>query len=973
MQAYACIILPTLPPSLAVSRGGKLFIIGKQLMVSQAIHGSATACCILKEPFNEETFASGDGPYLRILVFGQPFQSFKVLGRPCDRIHRILQVADTYRLLVAGGSELCLVEIDVSSIRFVHRKSFMDRILDVAILSEHIYVVLAHGQVHIVSMDDFRCNKLRLEAIPDALYMSAAIVGKNHNQIYIALGSIFNGVFVVPSTSLNEESVNLIGPEGSVYGLDVLISESDDFTIAAASDDRSVCVWKRSANDDSKSFECFVGWGHSSRVWRVKLIDHLHLISAGEDGTVRLWKINCGKHSLECICVLESGYSNQSIWAVDIKKSISYPRVHLLIGGDDGSINFWKVLSQQSKVTQINLSKSLKSFVKAVGEDKQLLIFACLEDGSVIRFGECEEIIYQHRSLQGYSKISVNADGSVVAVGAADGTVHVIRPNKEHLVILGQSNAKVQRIWASENCIVWLNGLKKTYYSEIDGVKTPILLETDETTSVLFQKKYVAIGCRNGMVHFFHDLQNEHGVLSPFQSLTVSAEAVKDILQSNEPNCFLTIDWIGNVSKILVDCASVEHLRIDRSDVLQHSFESLHDFNEQIYLTSLQDGHLVLSGLSMEEVFRRPRVVHRFSCNPKAPHALLAGRGEWFFATAETSRTIKIERYQEPKCFNLRPAHHGVAVRAVKSVKDFFLTGGEDGYFRAWNLDSLCAIPTRNLSSISHRSSIICMDCISLGNDRNILATGGGLDEVFLLSLNYEESLDCNLLFGPILPENSIQARILSIACKSVNNENGEKYILVATASSDGEIRIWLFNPSKRNIILLHRIQNPHGERIPQRLVWTESRQLLSTGTDGSLNIFIVSLTDWSLACHHSSIHQSGINALACGQLEWRSIIVTGGDDGCVKGLFGDNSHVLVGSHNGSVIGVAILKDSFSVVSVGIDQRVHLWKYIDNSFTLHSTIITSVSDPASLCLTANNRSIVIGGANGFEVIRLDRI
>jgi WD40 repeat protein len=180
---------------------------------------------------------------------------------------------------------------------------------------------------------------LELTASSRSILYSAHLLWKSANCILVAAGTAFGEIMYWSwTTPVQGESYSCIhqvflGHEGSIF--DVRISEelqrgccgSLKRVIASCSDDRTIRLWDVSnvdvndigqggglgmdaqrtrhtgfsvaaADEKPETSNCLaVGWGHTSRVWRIRFLDSspcdgaLGLLSAGEDATSRTWKL----------------------------------------------------------------------------------------------------------------------------------------------------------------------------------------------------------------------------------------------------------------------------------------------------------------------------------------------------------------------------------------------------------------------------------------------------------------------------------------------------------------------------------------------------------------------------------------------------------------------------------------------------------------------------------------------------------
>ena len=123
--------------------------------------------------------------------------------------------------------------------------------------------------------------------------------------------------------------------------------------IATTSDDRTVRLFQLQPMDESKSGTnwnlVWTGWGHTARVFDVSFVfpsydhgdepSHPTLVSAGEDGTARIWSPPQTKE----VTYPLRGHDCESVWTVDVREGI------IVTGGNDGCVKLWDLNSRMRR------------------------------------------------------------------------------------------------------------------------------------------------------------------------------------------------------------------------------------------------------------------------------------------------------------------------------------------------------------------------------------------------------------------------------------------------------------------------------------------------------------------------------------------------------------------------------------------------------------------------------------------------
>ena len=319
---------------------------------------------------------------------------------------------------------------------------------------EQAYIVTAHNEVYKIALDSHAVPKSsnknceKLVSGPRCVLYSAYACSAS-TGLLIAAGTVF-GEVVVWSANKHDTSdawspriLNvLLGHKGSIFG--VCISEDLCFAgkyrkmLATCSDDRSIRLWN--INNEARSivghdhdfpsiqlsdvtgfgdFErsseslLAMAWGHSSRIWTIRFLptncsngtSKLHLVSTGEDASIRLWQATFNgaidNHEPGLIQIREiashTNHSGKNIWSSDYhfigSKYVQYT------GGADGLIaatelstvvdvkvdrrNFRAQISFDDVVHQIQVSEQSHE-VDTKSANIPLKHYAIADDGSIL-------------------------------------------------------------------------------------------------------------------------------------------------------------------------------------------------------------------------------------------------------------------------------------------------------------------------------------------------------------------------------------------------------------------------------------------------------------------------------------------------------------------------------------------------------------------------------------------------------------
>ncbi|XP_069139917.1 tRNA (34-2'-O)-methyltransferase regulator WDR6-like [Argopecten irradians] len=257
-----------------------------------------------------------------------------------------------------------------------------DWIWDVCWLQQHgkndqLAVATAHN---VVLRLDQKLRKLgHVACVENCILYCAKFLGSSWEHLVLAAGTVFNQVLLwAPNGQTNSNGQlevihKLVGHQGVIFSIEFSVAQRQ---ICTVSDDRSVRVWqfkfpennekqctrvtspdkaevtspgeaKFTSPDEAgvvpldwwhhcESTELFVLYGHSARVWDVKILTSA-IVSVGEDSTCCVWD-NQGK-----ITQRFKGHKGKSIWSLAVEDTGKFA----VTGGGDCSIRVWHMDGDQ--------------------------------------------------------------------------------------------------------------------------------------------------------------------------------------------------------------------------------------------------------------------------------------------------------------------------------------------------------------------------------------------------------------------------------------------------------------------------------------------------------------------------------------------------------------------------------------------------------------------------------------------------
>ncbi|KAJ1662732.1 WD repeat-containing protein 6 [Coemansia sp. RSA 1646] len=333
----------------------------------------------------------------------------------------------------------------------------------------------------------------------------------------------------------------------------------------------------------------------------------------------------------------------------------------------------------------------------------------------------------------------------------------------------------------------------------------------------------------------------------------------------------------------------------------------------------------------------------------------------------------------------------GVAAIATNDGHFLVATGGDDGSLRLhkhhgsqWQLAS---------ESRRHTSAIRCVRSM----DAYLLTGGGGCElrcwHIHPITLELTEHAMAPLLLD------DCDSRVMDITV--VKRDCAASRAFVAVAYSDASIRLWRLDIARRRFVCAaHDANRTHSHcvlslssfRMP--IIKDGSKMdtwwVVSGATNGQLAFWdvtrFVSDTDNSdpqisdlgpPALLQEHVHQSGVNSIDVTSDIHGVTVATGGDDGSVaiwESLDPGTLRLVArrASAHASAVQHVALVGGCRVCSLATDQRLAIWSFTDGLELQHMGC-TQVADPAAMAIVnaSSHVSVVIVGI-GIEIIHLTK-
>lgn len=894
-----------------------------------------------------------------------------------NKVHGVSFYGESSAIAWGGDSVACISDVKDLRVRNVY--ACKDRVTDAAVFGGVLFILTAHNEVLEIELLTTTLQRTHRCAERSILYSGSLYLSTN--KLNVAAGTVFGGV-VVWNLQSDEVVQRFEAHEGSIF--DVCWSQ-DGTRIASCSDDRAIYI-----HDVDTGKILAQGWGHISRIWKVRFVSSVMLISGAEDCSARVWRLPEEGTDLECVHIF-TGHKGRSVWSLGVEREEGI----VATGGGDGKIILWD-LSSHSAVTEerYNIDLSLKASIRslALSDSTGVLITTC-NDGRVYtkalatpRWTQVDVNLGPAPVVKKFSSqffvLSLNGQGAILnSSGEKQKEFNVPFTILDFFVL---NESKLVVVPAPPLAVLFVVGLSgdDVFWTELKQRPGSGVITCACDVSSVFQddKLYLCLGSRNGSIILYSALESEPLIVVP-TALDSKTDAITSLQiiakEKSEPHIIATarssnygIFSLSNMQLLYKNRArkrgSIEGMRKSQSDLLFWGFQ-----NNLFVVWNANHGFEIAST----------------NCGGSHRAWDFSHSTNRFYLTYFRKPDIVVQRLFTPSrkfaCSLLQPGTHGREIRGMELCPvhpQLLATASEDTSMAlSWlnenrsMAETVCSINDGHISGIQ---------CLLWHPNGRYLFTGAGKGELIMWQVHINGS-SVFAKESSRMPTNLAQIDELRVMDVSIITKGGET--LIATAFSDSSYRIWKIRKNNKNKFewdLL--LQNQYGERCLLNIdlfQWQQGLYLFFSSTDGHLMLhkLVESNTEGSMAWSTQQkfrvkIHQSGVCCSLLQVIGPSSLIIyTGGEDNALSAvkLLTDNDEILLerlfikkDAHSSAITSIQRLENRNLLISTGSDQKVRLWSLQGE---LISTTHTDVCDTGVLVAT---ESRIITGGIGLQFFEL---
>jgi WD40 repeat protein len=383
----------------------------------------------------------------------------------------------------------------------------------------------------------FILSIVELTSSSRSILYSAHVFWESETCVLVAAGTAFGEIMYWSWNNRAEIGASstihrvFLGHEGSIFGVRISKELPSDCCqslkriIASCSDDRTIRIWDvsdvpihshptRASDQDPgsertrhtgftiasfdpnilSSLQCLaIGWGHTSRVWKVQFLDltpcegAVFLVSAGEDASTRIWKLspNIGKETALPYQLVEldsaTHHSGKNIWSHSVygemvggqqvvcgaadAKITTYPLVRMSDRVRDSGIQEYTVLdilslaqvpNQQTDLASRHISSKKAEFFRSYCFLNNETFLLSTNSGNILVGSFQSDVIPkkstllkhatfidQVHDLSGYSVCTSDLTREVAFIAGSTGTIYMFSNSSQTLTKVGSIDGKI--------------------------------------------------------------------------------------------------------------------------------------------------------------------------------------------------------------------------------------------------------------------------------------------------------------------------------------------------------------------------------------------------------------------------------------------------------------------------------------------------------------------------------------------------
>jgi len=347
-----------------------------------------------------------------------------------DRIHKFCaNPFSANQFVVIGGRSIKCIQVEeidnqIKVSLISAEKKFNAWIWDgIWFTSEDLYLISAHNTVLCWNINSN--SHLVISSCSNQCILYSATFGTLHNEVVVAVGTVFNKVLLWKPVKKEDNSHQFIetcksftGHEGVIFRICFKKNKSE---ILSVSDDRSIRIW--SLEDES----CLqILYGHAARVWDACFTTHDNVVSIGEDAVCLLWNI------LGSVLKKFTGHKGKSIWSLAVSDDV------VVTGGGDGSIRQWNINDNSTNnvtTKELLIPANEKDYPRTLKFCNNEFLITSTNNGTLWTYNlksSSWQKLFQDVRFSSYCVTEVNKSQNLVAIGNLSGYVKVVSLVEQH-------------------------------------------------------------------------------------------------------------------------------------------------------------------------------------------------------------------------------------------------------------------------------------------------------------------------------------------------------------------------------------------------------------------------------------------------------------------------------------------------------------------------------------------------------------